>query len=451
MYTEISYIQALTFSKTLGQYHNIVYFHSAKQSRALGRYSFIAIDPFKVWTVDSTDQHDIFSQLLSELKQYQFDTILNLPPFQGGLAGYISYDIARDIETLPNIAKEDIAYPKLILGYYDLIISFDHFQSKAWIISSGFPETEDAKQKIRAELRLHWLLNQILNATENNNRINYFIAENNIKSNFTKTAYIKAINKIKKYILKGDIFEANLTQRFECALPNHFDTYALFEKINHYNPAPFASYIQFGNLSIISSSPERFIKLDHQIVETRPIKGTIRRSNNSIEDQELAEKLLSSEKDRAENIMIVDLMRNDLSRVCEPHSVIVSQLCEIESYENIHHLVSVILGKLNDTENIVTLLKATLPGGSITGAPKIRAMEIIDKLEPTRRGPYCGNAIYIGFDGNMDSSILIRSYVIAHNKITFQAGGAIVLDSNPEEEYDEMRMKTDLLRQVLIA
>lgn len=443
MHKEVSYSSALLFSKTLDQYDNIVYFHSAKQHEKVGRYSFIALDPFKIWTADLNHSEELFSFLSAELKQYQTETIANLPPFQGGLAGFISYDIARSIENLPNIATEDIAYPVLILGYYDLVISFDHIESKAWIISNGLKE--------HAETRLKHLEEKILNAKKYKLSPEIKIAEHKITSNFTRSDYIKAVNNIKNYIVEGDIFEANLSQRFECELPKDFKPFQLFEKICCYNPAPFASYIKFGALSIISSSPERFIKVNKNAVETRPIKGTIRRSLDSSEDKKLAAILASSEKDRAENMMIVDLMRNDLSKVCLPHSVIVSQLCQIESFENVHHLVSVIHGKLSSSNSIADLLKATLPGGSITGAPKIRAMEIIDELEPTRRGPYCGNAIYMGFDGSMDSSIIIRSYVIAENKITFQAGGAIVLDSDSEQEYEETIIKSSLLRRALIT
>jgi para-aminobenzoate synthetase component 1 len=253
---------------------------------------------------------------------------------------------------------------------------------------------------------------------------------------------------VKDYILAGDIFEANISQRFSADLLDRpFD---LYRRLREINPATFSAYLAFDDTILASASPERFLKLTHGQVETRPIKGTRPRGKTAQEDQAFANELMKSEKDHAENVMIVDLLRNDLSRVCEDHSVQVPQLCGLESYPAVHHLVSVVTGKLTSKLTAVDLLRATFPGGSITGAPKIRAMEIIAEIEPTRRGPYCGSIGYIGFNGDMDTSIAIRTYAIKNNKVTFQAGGAVVVDSDPVDEYEETLTKARALKKALI-
>jgi len=235
-------------------------------------------------------------------------------------------------------------------------------------------------------------------------------------------------------------FEANLTQRFKARLPDHVKPFDVYRRLRALNPAPFAAYLTFKETVLASASPERFLRLMQGMVETRPIKGTRPRGKTAEEDALLAKELLQSEKDHAENIMIVDLMRNDLSRVCKDHSVKVSQLCGLESF-----------GELHDDVHAIDLLCATFPGGSITGAPKVRAMEIIAELEPTRRGPYCGSIGYIGFNGDMDSSIVIRTYAIKDKDITFQAGGAVVVDSDPRAEYEESLLKANALRMALTS
>lgn len=440
LYKEISYNTATIFAKNLAPYKNLVYLHSARLDDQLARHSFIALDPYQTYQAhDPETTHKILNDLSHQLKTTQLNTIDNLPPFQGGIAGYISYDCARVFETLPEIAKNDLHIPNIAIGIYDLVVSFDHYTKQAWIISTGLPE-RDEQQTERAQQRLIWAQEQIQNS-KNIEVQKQKIERKNIESNFTQKEYEHAVTKVINYIKEGDIFEANLSQQFSCSMPKDFTPHALFEKLLEHNPAPFAAFINLGDLYILSSSPERFIHIKNNQVEARPIKGTIKRSNDPLEDQQLAEILKNSEKDHAENAMIVDLMRNDLSKICEPHSVIVEKLCGLESFATVHHLVSVITGQLKENMSFKDILMATLPGGSITGAPKIRAMEIIEELEPTRRGIYCGNAFYFGFDQTFDSSILIRTYTIHNNTIRFQAGGAVVLDSNPLLEYEETLTK----------
>ena len=272
-----------------------------------------------------------------------------------------------------------------------------------------------------------------------------------IKSNFSEATYCQAVRQAIDYILAGDIFEVNLAQRFSASLPAQFDTLALYQRLRAHNPAPFAAYVKLGGIEILSSSPERFVQVDNHHVQTRPIKGTIRRSIDPEADQRLAQQLLSSDKDRAENTMIVDLMRNDLSRVCAPFSVEVPQYCGLETYASVHHLVSVVTGRLESPNDQIDLLQATLPGGSITGAPKIRAIEVIDEIELHSRGVYCGQVVCLGWDGYLDSSILIRSLFVQNQVITWSAGGAIVADSDPHQEYQETLLKAQRLIEVLTA
>lgn len=435
----IPYQDPLLYFLHLNKFEDVVFLDSAKQ----GKYSYIAFDPFDQLIYHETDllEENIFTILEHKLAQFKLQPLPELPPFQGGAAGFLSYDLARDIESLPDGAVDDMQYPRLALGFYDVLLSFDHVQQKAWVVSSG----------VQAQIRL----DDVLKILQSNKKVSSsciqapLIPNDKIKSNFTQQAYMNAVSKIVRYIEEGDIFEANLTQRFKCCLPDDITPIDLYKRVRHFNPAPFASYVKFENTTIVSSSPERFLQLQQGHIETRPIKGTVRRSEDINEDRSLAEQLVHSEKDRAENTMIVDLMRNDLSRICLPHTVKVPQYCGLESYQTVHHLVSVVEGQLDNQYGVIDVLRATFPGGSITGAPKVRAMEIIDELEPTRRGPYCGSVGYIGFDGCMDLSILIRTFIIKNQTVTFQGGGAVVLDSDPTAEYEEALVKVAALRRAL--
>jgi para-aminobenzoate synthetase component 1 len=425
-----------------------VFLDSAQLREQCGRYSFIAIDPFFTFTAKNSE-NDLFESLEENLKKYPLTTYSDLPPFQGGAAGFFSYDLYRYLEKITVQQLDDMAFPDMAIGLYDLVIAFDHVLQRAWIFSSGYPEQEKSARLRRADKRMRWLLNLINHIDVLPALPNVLLDKKNIETNFTAEQYQAAVRRTIDFILAGDIFEANIAQRFKACLPENFSSFDLYRRLRLINPAPFASYIKFHDTVIVSASPERFLKLNDNQVEARPIKGTRPRGKTAIEDTQLAEDLLQSEKDQAENIMIVDLLRNDLSRVCEDHSVNVLQLCGLESYPAVHHLVSVITGKLRDKMNAIDLLRATFPGGSITGAPKIRAMEIIAEIEPTPRGPYCGSIGYIGFNGYMDTSIVIRTYAIKNNSITFQAGGAIVMDSNPEAEYQEVLAKADALYKAL--
>lgn len=454
---EIPYVNPCHLFENFSQLSGAILLDSAEQREGCGRYSFIGIDPFiilqskngLIYKNNLKLSGDPFTILQMELSQYRLSMHAGLPPFQGGVAGYFSYELYQHLEKIPFAKLDDMHFPDMLLGFYDLIIGFDTLTNKAWIYSSGFPELDENKRIKRAQQRLDWLLTKVNNASLNDTLSNITCETTAISSNFTAENYCLAVSKVINYILDGDIFETNISQRYTATMPHGLSTFDLYARLRKINPAPFAAFLNFENTILASASPERFIKLENGLIETRPIKGTRKRSSNLREDADLAQALLNSPKDHAENTMIVDLMRNDLSRVCEDFSVQVPKLCGLESYATVHHLVSIVHGKLKNNYDAIDLLRASFPGGSITGAPKIRAMEIIAEVEPTQRGPYCGSIGYIGFNGNMDTSITIRTYCIQDNKITFQVGGAIVADSLPEDEYFETLAKAAALNRAL--
>jgi para-aminobenzoate synthetase component 1 len=429
----------------------------------LGRYSFMGANPFLLLKsrgenisitrdgIGSVEQGNPLDALGRYLETYRLDSGILPVPFAGGATGYISYDICHFIERLPKRAVDDLQLPECCFGFYDLVLAFDNLLGKAFIVSTGFPELDEKRRLSRARERLEEFKGRLaslprggeepkLKSTSAGGQIR-------LRSNFTHEAYIEAVKKARQYIIDGDIFEVNISQRFEVEIS--VTPWELYLRLRQINPAPFAAYLDFGEVIIVSASPERFIRCHGDWVETRPIKGTVRRGKTPREDRVKAKELLSSIKDRAENMMIVDLERNDLGRVCRFGTVRVTELAILEKYPTVYHLTSTVVGQLEEGKGRIELLKATLPGGSITGAPKIRAMEIIDELEPTRRSVYTGNIGYLDFNGNMDLSIVIRTFLIKGNRAYFQAGGAVVYDSQPEAEYQETLDKVRALISAL--
>ncbi len=435
----------------------LCFLDSAKRINNIGNFSFITFNPFlkivakenKITINGVNTQGDPFIILKQELSKYKLPTKKKFPPFQGGALGYFSYDLLRYIENIPKHRLNLMDLPEMTIGFYDTVIAFDHKSKTSWVLSNGFPEKNIHKRKEKAEESCAFIIRKLSEEISYPTSKKWSIKDNTIKSNFDKASYHKMVSKVINYIYAGDIFQANVSQCFSSILPEGITSLDLYLKLRSKNPAPFGAFLNYGDISIASSSPERFIKLIANKVETRPIKGTRTRSKDPIEDDLLASELIKSEKDRSENIMIVDLMRNDLSRVCIDDSIIVKKLCGLETFETVHHLVSIVEGKIKPEYDAIDLLRATFPGGSITGAPKIRAMEIIAELENTSRGPYCGSIGYIGFDSTMDTSITIRTFVAKGNEITFQAGGGIVADSIPDEEYRETLTKAASLFNVL--
>jgi para-aminobenzoate synthetase component 1 len=454
---EIDYGDPLTAFAPLAEAPCALFLDSALGVSRLGRYSFIAAEPFHI--LESRDgalsldgrcwSGNPFAALRDLLARFPQRRLAQLPPFQGGVAGCFGYDLGRHLERLPRPRDDRADFADLQLGCFDCVAAFDNLAQRAWIVSSGYPERESGARRARAEARAAALAERLRAApslpalAEASGRGEAAVA------NFTRPDYEAAVQRVIDYIHAGDIFQANLSQRFGARLPTGETPFALYRRLRALNPAPFAAYLKFGPDVIASSSPERFLKVSDGQVESRPIKGTRPRGRDAAEDEAMAQALLASEKDRAENVMIVDLLRNDLSRVCRDSSVAVPELCVLERYATVYHLVSTIVGQLRPGKTAVDLLEASFPGGSITGAPKIRAMEIIAELEPTRRGPYCGSIGYIGFDGDMDCSIVIRTYSIHGDQVSFQVGGGIVADSKPDEEYEETLAKGQALLAAL--
>ncbi len=420
---------------------------SSMQMDGYGSYSFICFDSFWSFSSKGECNQDPFDVINKKLSEYKIKKIEGLPPLQGGAVGYFGYEASHYLEALPHV-KDNIELPDIYLNFYSHVIAVDHMENRCWVMATGFPEKTKSERLIKAHKDIANIKNRCrlgLGLTCQHNK-NSALGQGPTYSNFTQQSYVAAVNATKEYIINGDIFQANITQQFSVPLNN--DPLDLYFNLMKINPAPFSAFITLPNQGyIISASPERFIKLTEQLVETCPIKGTRKRSNNTAEDQKLATELLASEKDHAENVMIVDLMRNDISRVC--HSVNVEELCALKSFETVHHLVSKVTGTLKHHSSAIDLIKATFPPGSVTGAPKIRSMEIISELEKQARGPYCGCLGYLSFTGDMDTSVIIRTYFINQDKLFFSAGGAIVLDSDPEEEYQESLVKAQALIQAL--
>ncbi len=426
----------------------------------LGRYSFMGSEPFLVLRsrgdkvslirdgVEEVRRGNPFDVLGELLRIYSLDGSRAGVPFIGGAAGYFSYDLCHFIERLPATAVDDLDLPECYLGFYDAVLAFDHLEDLAYLVATGFPELEESRRQQRAAGKLKELKNRLLNFRPLAKAGETFSGKNIVlKSNFSREGYLKAVATAREYICAGDIFQVNLSQRFEAGLP--CPPYELYKRLRNINPAPFASYFNFDGLCIAGASPERFLQVRGDRVETRPIKGTRPRGKSPEEDRALARALLASAKDRAENTMIVDLERNDIGRVCRYGTVKVTELAVLETYPTVFHLTSTVAGRLSEGKDRVDLLKAAFPGGSITGAPKVRAMEIIDELEPTRRSIYTGSLGYLSFGGDMDLDIVIRTMIIKDRQVYFQVGGGIVYDSEPEAEYAETLDKGRALIQAL--
>jgi len=417
----------------------------------LGRYSFLTADPFDYWQ-RQPDDLDSLGELSERLSRFPTKPVPGLPPFQGGAAGLLGYELGRQLERLPAATFDEFQVPALAIGLYDVVVAFDHVQQRAWLISQGLPETESSARYRRAQQRLAQFRSCLTALEPSAPRLSsasklqdVTLAElspqyvvtglKGLTSNFSEVAYLNAVQRAIDYIYAGDVFQVNLSQRL--LYPSQNDSVSLYRRLRWCNPAPFAGYFDLGDFQVGSASPERFLQVADRWVETRPIKGTCPRTSQAETDRQAAEELCQSEKDRAENVMIVDLLRNDLARVCRPESIQVSLLCGLEQYQYVQHLVSVVRGQLAEHANAVDLIRAAFPGGSITGAPKVRAMEIITELERTARGAYCGSLGYLGFDGSLDLSILIRTITTGRGWWQAQVGGGIVAPSIPRREYEE--------------
>ena len=398
-----------------------------------GRCSYIAADPRAVIRAKVVDRPDAFARVAEALGPR---ARANLPVlFAGGAIGWFGYELGGALEQLPP-PRDRLLPDDMQVGIYDCVAAFDHGNRKAWVIAQG----SEAQAKSFAQR----LGDAALPAPPEPGDAAW-------TQETARARHEAAVRAAIDFIRAGDIFQANITQRFIAATPPDLDWFGLYRRLRALAAAPFAAFFHGADgMHLLSASPERFLTVDgNGRVETRPIKGTRPRDADPVRDRALAEELTASAKDRAENLMIVDLLRNDLARVCVPGSIDVPALHRLETFPAVHHLVSVVTGQLRKGATAIDLLRACFPGGSVTGAPKIRAMEIIHALEAGSRGPYCGALAWIGFDGAMDSSIVIRSLVGDGARIVAQAGGGIVADSDPALEYAESLTKAKPLLAAL--
>jgi para-aminobenzoate synthetase component I len=375
------------------------------------------------------NEDDPFAVIKRWLHPHEVARVAEMP-FAGGALGYFSYDLGRSIEPMPELAAQDMPLPELLVGIYDWAIVADHHLRRCQLVSHT---------RFIEPAALQGLHKQLLQKPYNPD-VQPFTVHGDIAHNMDKSYYAQAFQKVKNYIRAGDCYQINLAQRLAVKVSG--DAWQAYDRFRQLSKAPFMAYLQVDDgqgfpFEVLSMSPERFLQVTENKVETRPIKGTRPRHSDADLDKQEAEALASSIKDRAENLMIVDLLRNDIGKVCEIGSVKVDALFRLQRFTNVHHLVSIVRGVLANGYHALDLLRGCFPGGSITGAPKLRAMEIIEELEPHRRGIYCGSIGYIGFDGSMDTNIAIRTAVICNQTMTFYAGGGVVADSDCDREYQE--------------
>lgn len=438
---------------------------SVEGGERMARYSFIGENPFLIFQ-GKGNQVEILHQGQKEIKKgnplkilqetingYQAASLPQLPRFQGGAVGYLSYDTVRWIEDLPSQKPDDLQLPDLFFVFTDVILIFDHLQHSLKIVSNVLIEDQDY---LGAYQRGIEKIEKVIEKMEKRASFTSYstLASSSkpqlVKSNFTQIEFEECVKKAKEYISSGDIFQVGLSQRFQVEIG--VDPFEIYRSLRRVNPSPYMYYLNYGDLKLVGTSPELLIRVEDQTAITRPIAGTRPRGKNQQEDLVLAAELLQDEKERAEHIMLVDLHRNDLGRVCNYGTVEVDELMVIERYSHVMHIVSNIKGQLADQYNSFQALEASFPAGTVSGAPKIRAMEIIEELEPNHRGPYAGAIGYFSFNGNLDTCITIRTIVVKGNQAYVQAGAGIVADSNPTLEYQETINKAQaLLKAIYLA
>jgi len=419
---------------------NCFFLDSSLNSNSWGRYSFLGIEPFYILEAKNQDP---LPRLREILNRYRISIPGNSLPFLGGAVGYLAYDLGFTLEKkLKNRPKASIGIADCLFGFYNTIIIIDHFKQLLYIFSVGFPERNYHLAKSLCEFnfkKIYKLLCGIDVFRESDKKDKPRLSHRELKSNFSKEDYILAIKKAKEYIRKGDIYQVNLSQEFHTK--TDLSDCQIYQRLRKISPSHFSAYLDCQDYQILSSSPESFLRLEGSLVTTRPMKGTRPRSKNKLDDLRFKQELLESAKDKAELVMIVDLERNDLGRVCSYDSIRVSRLRQLEEYNTVFQTTATVCGRLHKNRDRIDLIRACFPGGSITGCPKIRAMEIIEELEPSRRSIYTGSLGYLSFSGTMDLNILIRTILKKGDKLYFSVGGGIVIDSRPEDEYRETLVK----------
>ncbi|MGG3447949.1 aminodeoxychorismate synthase, component I [Bacillus cereus] len=419
--------------------------HILLESGRGGRYNIVGLDPVAVIQGKNETLHIRESgketikrgnplDLMQEyMEKWKTDYNPEYPPFQGGAIGYFSYDCIRYIEKLSSLAEDDLNIPDIFFLLFDDVFVYDQKEQVLWIITHYVDEHEKAEERLNAWKDL-WVKEapKLTMPFECPEKKNETVA-------FTEEGFIKAVERIQEYIGAGDVFQVNLSTRQERTLQTH--PLEIYTSLREINPSPYMGYLELGDFQIVSASPELLIKKQGPEVSTRPIAGTRSRGANEQEDEELARELIENEKERAEHVMLVDLERNDLGRICKYGTVEVDEFMVIEKYSHVMHIVSNVRGEVEEDKDAFDLVKAVFPGGTITGAPKIRTMEIIEELEPVRRGIYTGSIGWIGYSGDTELNIVIRTLLAKDGQAHVQAGAGIVIDSNPKNEYKESLKK----------
>ncbi len=429
---------------------------SARIHPLTGRYSFVGFDPFLIFKskgkfveIITKDRREaLFINPILELRElfedFKAPNLQGLPNFVGGAVGYIGYDNCRLIERLPDTQIDDLNLPDIYLLFVDKVLVFDHLKDSIYIVANIMPGEDKAEANKKIDIFLELLEEKI---SEKDEPFREKMSPE-VKFNMSKEGFEDIVSRAKEYIRQGDIFQANLSQRI--SVRTEVDPFKLYQLLTQINPSPFAAFLNLEGFYIASSSPERLLLLEGDKVQTRPIAGTRPRGKDRYEDLMFSSELILSQKERAEHIMLVDLERNDLGRVCEYGSVVVDELMTLEEYSHVIHIVSNVKGRLHSTKDRFDLIKAAFPGGTITGTPKVRCMEIIDELEPTKRAVYTGSIGYLSFSGDMDLNIVIRTFLIKNGWANIQVGAGIVADSEPEREYYETLYKAQALLEALL-
>jgi len=421
------------FVKTKGDYSYLL--ESVEGEEKIARFSFIGIEPSIIFKSSNSPLKEI-AEIMSAFKPAD---VKGLPRFSGGLVGYMGYDTVRFFEKLPDRNPDDLNVPGAIFVMADSHIIFDHSTHKIKVVVNVYPEGQGTRDKGQGDYdnavkKIDKIIRKLNKPLKKTKKRKIKVAHK-IESNFTKKGFEDVVRKAKKYITSGDIIQAVLSQRFRTTL--NCDPLDVYRELRSLNPSSYMYYLNFGDVKMIGASPEVLVRCENGIVETRPIAGTRPRGKDEEEDARLEKELLQDAKERAEHVMLVDLGRNDIGRVCKAGSVKVSEFMFVEKYSHVMHIVSNCVGKLAKGKNAYDVLKAAFPAGTVSGAPKIRAMEIIDELENSRRGPYAGAVGYFSFNGNMDTCINIRTILVKGKNAFIQAGAGIVADSVPSREYQE--------------
>jgi anthranilate synthase component 1 len=423
---------------------------SVEGGQRLARYSFIGTEPYRELTLCGKDKVDLLNLIAGELQKYKVASIEGLPRFCGGAVGYLGYETVGRFEKLPSPERDSLNLPEAKFMFVDTMLVFDHVTHKIKVLSymkTGGDMNESYRQ---ATDKIDELVERLQQPVQNNKSVknkNISTGNGKLTSNFARKDFEAKVQKIKEYITAGEAIQVVLSQRL--SQPTNLPPFEIYRALRTVNPSPYMFYLDFHDFQIVGASPEVLVRVEDGMVMTRPLAGTRPRGKTAEEDARLEKELRNDEKERAEHIMLVDLGRNDIGRVSQPGTVAVSELMDVERYSHVMHLVTHVQGKLNPGMSAFDALRACFPAGTVSGAPKVRAMEIIAEMEPERRGPYAGAVGYFSFSGNMDMAIAIRTMVVSKGMAYVQAGCGIVYDSVPQHEYDESMNKARALLKAL--